>query len=285
MRRVLQNTEELTALSIMDEIRHETYMDVLKSPYLRNIFSLRNKYMDRLTGIGPDQVRLCGPSHGNWQGDEIDMVLALAAANTELRLAQFAGCSDSSTSSPVGHLIKGKAQRSFARSQAEESFVVLREIADIPDIGEGVLDKQVPIDDLLKLKHSRNGEQFRNWFHKNCRTNPIATAREYTTLLRTIPRIQSLPLKVMRFILTTAIGAVPGLGQVLGGVAGAVDSFFIEKLLRGSSPKFFIEDLRQFQGKLRKDSASTHPGKTIRRNEPCHCGSGKKYKKCHLLLE
>ncbi len=27
-----------------------------------------------------------------------------------------------------------------------------------------------------------------------------------------------------------------------------------------------------------------HPGRPIGRNEPCHCGSGKKYKTCHLPL-
>jgi preprotein translocase subunit SecA len=28
---------------------------------------------------------------------------------------------------------------------------------------------------------------------------------------------------------------------------------------------------------------SIKSGKKLGRNEPCHCGSGKKYKKCHLL--
>lgn len=283
-RLVLENTVELTASSIMDEIRHETYMDVLKSPYLRDTFALRNKHVDQLTGIGPNQVKIYGPSYGNWQGDEIAVVLSLAAANTELRMAEIAECTDSSTSSPVGHLIKAKAQRSFTKSQAIESFAVLREIADIPDIGEGILEKQIPLSDVLKLKLSRNGEQFQQWFHENCRTNPIVTAREYTSLLRTVPRVQSLPSKIMRFILTAAIGAYPVIGQALGPIATGVDSFFIEKLLRGSSPKFFIEDLRQFQGKLRSPTGSKTKSKRIGRNDPCPCGSGKKYKKCECHL-
>ena len=29
------------------------------------------------------------------------------------------------------------------------------------------------------------------------------------------------------------------------------------------------------------DSPAQHPG----RNEPCHCGSGKKYKRCHLTAD
>jgi hypothetical protein len=30
------------------------------------------------------------------------------------------------------------------------------------------------------------------------------------------------------------------------------------------------------------DTLSTEPSKSLGRNDPCHCGSGRKYKQCHL---
>ncbi len=162
-------------------------------------------------------------------------------------MGQLAGCPDASTLSPVGHLLKAKAERSLGGLDAAEAFAVLREIADVPDVGEGVLSKQATVGELLKVSRSRSGEQFRKWFHENCRNNPIATGKEYAALLRDVPRIQSMPVKVLRFITTTALGAIPGVGPIVGAAAGAVDSFFIEKWLQGSSPKYFIDNLRQIQ--------------------------------------
>jgi len=248
-RLVVKATQEIDIKSFVDEIRHETYMDILNSPYLQDVFAIHDRDMNKLPGIEPTGVRIYGGPDGNWRGDEIDILMALSATNVELLLAQSVNCLDASTASPVGHLLKAKAERSFGKSNAEQALVILREIAGIPDLGEGILEKQITTDRIVKLAQSRNGTQFREWFHKNCRESSLAVAREYVALLQETPRIQSFPARVMRFITTTAIGSLPLIGQTIGVVVGVVDSFFIEKWLRGSSPKFFIEDLRQIQGK------------------------------------
>ena len=278
---VVAATQELDLKSITEDVKHETYMDVLKSPYLRNRFSLRNRDLNRLSGIGPKGVRIYGgPSDESWEGDEIDMLMALAATNIELRLAQSINCSDASTASPIGHLIKAKGERSLESLNIGQSFAALREIAGIPDVGEGVLENQLSIPQIIKLTQTRNSIQFRQWFHENCRENPVATAREYVSLLRDVPNVQSLPAKIMRFITTTALGAIPVVGQAVGALAGVVDSFFIEKWLRGNSPKYFIDDIRQFQGEPKEQPKVRKEQGKVGRNKPCPCGSGKKYKKC-----
>ena len=250
----LQKTQEIELP--VGEIRHETYMDVLNSPYLREAFSLRSRDMDNLAGIDRTQMRVYSGPEASHRGDEIDTLLSIAAANLELRLAQVAGCSDASTLSPVGHLLKAKADRSFDGLDAAEAFTVLREIADVPDVGEAVLNKHTTVGDVIKISKTRNGEQFRKWFHENCRDNPIATGKEYAALLRDVPRIQSIPVKVLRFILTSGIGAIPGIGPLLGLAGGAVDNFFIEKWLRGNSPKYLIEDLSQIQAESEPNEPS-----------------------------
>lgn len=243
---VLDATTEIDSNSLKDEIRHETYMDILGSPYLRNIFAIRNKYMDRLAGINAKEVRIYGGANSEqWKGDEIDNVLLLAATNLELHLMNKASCEDLMTSNPIGHILKAKVDRCLKGQVSDNTFTTLKEIANIPDIGEGVLTKQIDIKSLLRIKQSREGEAFRKWFHAHCRDDAKTMAKEYIKLMEQIPKINSLPLRILRFILTTGIGTIPHVGPLLGTVASITDSFFIDKWLHGSSPKFFIENLKQ----------------------------------------
>jgi hypothetical protein len=205
----------------------------------------------RLAGIKPDEVRCYGgPDAGSRKNDEIDLILDLCAANVELRLAQLANCDDSSTANPVGHMLKAKVDRTFGNSVPFDSLVHLRELDGIPDIASAVLEHPIEnrspvLISVMKLKHSRDGVEFRKWFHQNCRGNPAEVARNYIEILKAVPTVNKLPARILRFILTSAIGVVPGIGNVLGIAASAIDSFLIDKWCRGSSPKFFIDNLRQ----------------------------------------
>lgn len=240
---VLERTDEITAESIVEQIRHETYVDVLNSDYLCSLFALRNRDMNKLASIKHNELR-CMERHysGRWIGDEVDIVLTLAQTNLELYMAEASGCIDSSTASPVGHLIKAKAERTFSNKSAFQDFATLKEIADIPDIGEGVMQKNLSVKRLLKLRQSTKGEMFRRWFHENCRDNPTQTAKEFISLVNEIPGIQHTPVKILRFIVTSLLSGP------FAPIVGAIDSFVIDRLFRGSSPKYFIEDLRQLHG-------------------------------------
>lgn len=231
-------TSEIVAKEISDSLRDETYRDVISDPVRHQYFWEHNRDMQRLQGIGPKEVRIYGGPDEPATGDEIDIVLAVAAANVELRLGQLVGDADLSTSAPIGHLLKTKGKRAFG-AEAGESFAQLREIAGIPDVGELVLSNDVEIQKLIKLAESRDGQQFQGWFHQNCRTDAIGAAREYVKLLNEIPHIQRAPAKVLRFLITSVLGKIP----ILGEVASLADSFVVERLLRGPSPKYFIENL------------------------------------------
>lgn len=242
---VLQATEEIDLQEIWEGVRHETYMDILNSDHLRNYFAVRNTELNALEGIQAKEVRIFGGPNSEWRADEIGIVLALAATNLELRMLQAVEASDASTACPVGHALRAKAERGYGE-QAARSFAVLREIAEIPDLGESILLGSVPIQELIRLRESRSAEQFRAWFHENCRTDPVATGKEYARLLRQVSGIQSFSARVLRFLVTTAIGYLPG-GSALGTVAGGIDSFLVDRWFRGQSPKVFIDDLRQLR--------------------------------------
>jgi hypothetical protein len=247
-RLILRNTQIVNMDQIADLIKGETYQDILKSQHLRDAFAIRNTHLDRLVGIGPDQVRIAESLDPAVFGDEIDTVLRISRANLELHLAMRSGCLDSTTGTPMGHLLKGKRERINPEQAPFENYATLKELAGIPDLSAYVLDASVDlrhyrVADLLRAKHTRDGDEFRTWFHANCRTEGAEVARRYIDLLQQTQFTNTLPGKTVRFLATTAAGF---LDPIAGIVVGAVDSLFGD-FLRRSSPKFFIEDLRQIR--------------------------------------
>ncbi len=85
--------------------------------------------------------------------------------------------------------------------------------------------------DLIKLTRSRNGREFRRWFHSHCRGDTQSVAKAFVEVLQHVPRVRSLPSRVIGFVLTKAVGAIPGAGALLGLTASGVDSFFVERWL------------------------------------------------------
>jgi hypothetical protein len=51
----------------------------------------------------------------------------------------------------------------------------------------------------------------------------------------------------MRFLVTAGVGMIPGIGSAVGTALGAIDSFWLDRWLSGTSPKFFIDQLRQLK--------------------------------------
>ena len=246
LRFALEATNEIRMESFVKEIREETYNDILKSDSLSSYYSIRNKHLNSLEGVGPNQFRIFGGITGDWKGDEVDHLMSLANANLEIKLAQENECDDSSTSNQIGHILKAKAERIFEDPKTIEAFTLLQEIEGIPDIGEGFYSGQIGIAELLKIKESKNGEQFRNWFHDNSDEDPHTILKEYNALLREVPKIKSLPTRILRFIVCNIAGLIPGIGPVVS----AVDSFFVESVLKGKSPKYFIDDLRRLGNRI-----------------------------------
>lgn len=246
-KRVLAKTITIDANQIKEEVRRETYMDILNSPHLRNLFAIRNTDMNRLAGIQGNQVRCYGgPDADSWKGDEIDLVLNICAANVELRIAELAKCDDASTANSIGHLLKAKADRTLGDQVPFESLMQLKEVNNVPDVASAILDKPLgerssALGEVMKVKRSRDGAAFRNWFHANCRDNPNDVARHYIEILKATPAVSKLPARIVRFLVTSGLGLNPPAGWV----ASAIDGFFVDRWFRGNSPKFFIENLKQ----------------------------------------
>lgn len=232
------NTTEYDLFSATDIIAAASYRDFAELPIGNG------KDAKRLAGVTARELRILGGQDLGPTIDDIGVVLALATANLEMQLMNVAGASDSATSTPLGHALRAHEIRSH---QSHEAFLKLLELLDVPDIGDGVLQNNIQLSQLLSLRESRAGREFRKWFHENCSTDPGVVAKAYIELLSQVPHVSSTRGKVLRFVITTLMGLIPAVGAIAGAAASFVDSFILEKLAERCSPKFFIEQLKQIE--------------------------------------
>lgn len=238
--KVIMSTKEISLTVDGSLIREQTYADILASSYLRDKFHLTGN-LSSIPGIAGDQVRIYDGLDSEADQDQISTLLKLAFANLEMRLADLAECSDVSTGSPTGHLLRGKQERARAQ-QLEQGKAALKEIANIPDIGTWMLSDPKQIVQLLKLRSSSSGIAFRKWFHEAMENGDGNIAKAYIELLSEVPPLQKPSSRALRFLVTAGWGIVE---PISGTIAAAADNFLIDRFLNRSSPKFFLENLKQ----------------------------------------
>lgn len=239
---VMNATTEIAASVISDEISREVSKDVAGSKTLRLDLGLDGKNLRRLPGIKPAEVRIYGGEFPDRTSNAIEAMLGIAHANLELKAAEEVGADDLSTACPIGHVLKSKEER---LSNSAQKWLDLVEIADLPDVGELLLADRSSLDKFLKLRRSSNAVEFRKWFSDNSSDDPKKTATGYVKLLREVSLVEGPLARCIRFIGTTAVGLK--FGDTSGTLAGALDSFVVDRLVRRPSAKIFIEKLRQFE--------------------------------------
>ena len=194
------------------------------------------------------QVTVLGPATDPTK-QIVDLLLSIALSNIELYLSEKYECSSTSTASPLGGLIDLKLRRLCREAHVSSKLWTLLEINNVPDFRSAIVADSTRFDDFCKLTRSRDAEQFREWFHKRKDLSEKEVLKEYVGVLGAIPWIQQTPARVIRFVLTTGLGLIPGVGQAVS----FLDSFVVDRILKGDSPKFFVEGLKQFKGRI--DSA------------------------------
>jgi hypothetical protein len=228
----------------VEELRAMTYAEIKKSPQVIKAKGLVN--VRRLKGIEPNQVRLLSGVLQEGQDDDIFQVLRVAQACVEVKAAATTDCDDIYTSDQVSELFRGALTRASGSAHPGSAYVELRALADLPDVDGHVLQNKDLFEGILKLRNSTAGAQFRQWFQENVRTNQAYVAREYAKILQQVQGIQSATARTIRFLAQVGIGAASAValdaaaGFVAGAAAGAIDSFFVDRMFRGSSPKVFF---------------------------------------------
>ena len=244
---LIKESTPLEMSTVLDAIKNDTFIDLRSTSLWNDKYNFPNKDLLALPGMEDMQVRVIGPET-NPKIDPVDALLVLALFNIELYLSLKFDCTSSSTGSPLGDLLDIKLDRLVEQSVRSRNMWSLLEINNVPDLGKLDLTDGCNFKDLLKVIRSQNANEFRKWFHDRKTLDEREIFKEYVGLLSEVPAIQTLPSKAIRFCVGNGLGFVPVVGQVFS----FIDTFLLEKFLNGNSPRYFIEDLKKFRGKIKQ---------------------------------
>ena len=122
----------------------------------------------------------------------------------------------------------------------------LFEMNSVPDFCSVDLSDYEHFNSLHRATVSKNAQTFREWFQSQKSWEEDDLIREYISVLNDVPWTERLPTKALRFLVTTGLGLVPGIGQA-SLAASALEAFAFDKVFSKASPKLFINDLRQLE--------------------------------------
>jgi hypothetical protein len=158
--------------------------------------------LKRLPGVTDTDFRGLSGVWEPGQDDDVFQMLRVAQACMESVAARATGCDDVYIADQVSQLYKNGLSRVASRLDHGSQYTALREIAELPGIAELALIDKTKLQDILKLRNSSSGFAFRKWSHENCMGDPVNTAKEYASVLKEIPKVQSAPIKTIRFLAT-----------------------------------------------------------------------------------
>ncbi len=164
-----------------------------------------------------------------------------------------------------------------------EIFDNIVEEKGLPDLGELYIKKIITLDDILKIRENYQAKIFRYWFNeKDC--NKAEIKKE---IINSIPdTIRTKIISNVRWITTNVASLI---NPVAGLLASATDNYLFNKIQKGWHPNMFLDNKLKavIDKRLKENEAKTTSSMikkrfpNIGRNDPCYCGSGKKFKRCH----
>lgn len=178
----------------------------------------------------------------------VESYLRLVQTNLEAALAAKRDCEDVSTATDLDQVLIER----FARKAPHEVADRLYELADIPDYGGAVRSGVIDLKEILRLRESADGTEFRSWFHKSLESG-ADIAKAYVDLLRTVDGMDSAKGRILRILGLTAASTAAGTisagpvgaaaGAAVGAAGGILDAFALPRIRRGGSAKLFLEKL------------------------------------------
>ena len=238
-------TSELDAEEFTNIIRDDSEADVLESEQIREIFNLPHAHPREFLAT-PNKIIMYGGQNMPKENEIVQSYLQLVQSNVELAIADKLDCDDISSATGLDTILGEKFLRSGYSNAASELF----DLSDIPDFSPLVRSGELPLNKLISLRNSRDGEEFRKWFHENL-SNGENISKAYVDLIKKISPIDSILGKLLRVLTWTGISAGAGslagpvgtiAGAGVGVVGGLFDSFVMNKIQLGGSAKIFLED-------------------------------------------
>lgn len=259
--KVLKHTVEEPLGNFPKVIMKETYNDVLNDPGLKAFFTHDQEKVDlaRLPGVKTKTLRILG---GKPPTDKVEFLLRLGEINLELALASNLQCLSVTTDPLAQRLIASKISRNFhniPQNQLQElrkHFCRILKLNKLPDIPSAVVNEQIDLETIIKLRRSRKGKRFRHWLCNLSIQNPSEIEAAYIELFTEKHWSQSWSFRTIRFIITASLDALLASKGIPLPVASALDSFILDRFLRGYSPQLFLDELRNLLEEAKGKSSS-----------------------------
>lgn len=247
---IVENSFSAEWGTILKAVKRESTQDLKFTNLWKSEYESNSPDFILLRPMKKTQIRVIGPGHDPKRNIG-DALLALALYNSDLYLAEEYECQSISPFYPVGDLLEIKQSRLSRNTGHSHKLWSLLEVNGVPDLSQIDLAQGSNLKDILNAATNRDAEDFRDWFHANRKLSEKEILREYLGVVQRVPWIQKLPAKALRFVITSGFGLVPLLGQAIS----FFDSFIVDRLFRGKSPKFFIDDLTNATGNLKLQEA------------------------------
>jgi hypothetical protein len=225
------------------DVARESYLDIMGSPELSALVSVLSGNpgkvdLTRVRGVEPNQVKALtlGPIRA-----PADVVLRVAEMNLDLLIA--ARTSEADLMAPRGAdlVLRSKLQRAGIHEADSSPMLALLELTRLPDPSAAVAAGKISLGQIWKLRQSRTSRRFREWLRRVDAHDPRELERAYADSLQEEHLYDGLPVKAIRFLVTTGIGIAH---PIAGVAASAADTFLLDRLAKGFRPKLFIDDLK-----------------------------------------
>lgn len=242
---IINNTFEIDWSTILKSVKQESVKDLKYTKLWNTSYESGNPNYIKFPKQDRVTVRVIGVEADPYRRID-DALLLLTLYNSDIFLANKFNCQNISPYFPIGDLLTLKQKRINNEYALSEKLWYLLKINGVPDMSVLDFSEGDYLNSLIEICDKNNAASFRNWFHekKDCTENEIV--KEYIGFLKQIPWYSKLPVKVLRFIITTSTGFIPVLGQA----TSLFDSFVFEKLFKNESPKYFIDDLTNVTGSI-----------------------------------
>lgn len=214
--------------------------------------------------------------------------LRLQELNKNIILASEIGVGNIKMDAEINNLMLKKTASAFSKkiNSGTDALIRIEQQKGFPDIGELFVNKVIGLEEILKLRDNFNGRIFRYWAKLTDYEEELMRKDVMNSVNNVIGSKIFQPLRLLGTNLLGIAGFIPGVA------ASAFDSYVLDSVLKGWHPNFFlddnlkalIDDCVKREDDKRKIKLLSERFKGVRPNDPCPCGSGKKFKKCHGRL-
>lgn len=230
---LIQQTDSVNINDCLKDIRKNAFNTFRQTSLVSKPF---NDFLGELAE-GSVQATTLGDSTLDIN-NPIQVVVGLATIYYETYLLKKYNCSSSSSTVNLNNLT-GLTTPNIPSNT--ENLWSITELHKIPDLGKVLLSDNSYCQSILKITHSSEASQFREWFHDNKELSSKEIQQAFVALTDKEPWFKS------SVGSTICWGTAVAAGLTFGPLAG-IPLGFANKLLgkvKGQSPKYFISGLQK----------------------------------------